>query len=221
MLPNGELAHKDKANKLMPFTSSDPENLNHLKNGNSIIMPQWPSNGLSNLYNGLPILPNELTPWEKLVALIDFWPVRKAIKVKQLNELKLFWTHHQQQEKRLFWYSQGSDTKQKCKAAWHWYLDNHPMKAGHLPLFSKAEDVFSFLSYSGFSQEEKLHHLEQIKKKVKYQKTKANREGKKQTNTTLSDTARAQLDKLAEREKITRTKVIELLIQNAYERGMP
>lgn len=88
-------------------------------------------------------------------------------------------------------------------------------------MFKRSEQVFSFLTESKFSEEEKLHHLEQIKKKFKAQQTKANRQGKKQTNTTLSDTARQQLDKLAESAHLTRTKVIELLIQNAYQNGMP
>ncbi|NLY65359.1 MAG: ribbon-helix-helix protein, CopG family, partial [Alcaligenaceae bacterium] len=57
-------------------------------------------------------------------------------------------------------------------------------------------------------------------KKYKARQTQANRQGKKQTNLSLSDAARTQLDQLAKRERLSKTEVIELLIQGAHERGL-
>lgn len=83
------------------------------------------------------------------------------------------------------------------------------------------EDIFEFLDSSHFSSEEKIYHLEQVKKKFKAQQSQANRQGKRQTNLSLSDKTRAQLDQLAERKRMSKTEIIELLVQNAHDRGMP
>lgn len=80
--------------------------------------------------------------------------------------------------------------------------------------------MLTYIDSTGYTLEESLYHLEQIKKKFKSQQVAANRKDKKQTNLSLSNDARQKLDALAKKENMTRTELVELLIANAHENGV-
>lgn len=168
-----------------------------------------------------PQCPTDLTQRDKLIALLDYAPESKSSKQSILYRLKTAWIEREVEDKDFDWYKKGSNETQKCEAAWLWYQENHGEKARSALKFSKLENVLTFLDGTHFTLGEKLYHLEQIKKKLKAQQTQANRQGRMQTNLSLSEEARLQLDGLASKERRTKTEVIELLIQNAHERGMP
>lgn len=176
---------------------------------------------LQNSDNRAPRCPVYLNPRQKLVALLDYSNSTIFDKQSTLDLLRADWVQHQVDDRCFNWYGSGDKEKQKCQIAWCWYQDNRRRAATYVEKFIKLEDVLVFLDGTHFSLDEKRYHLEQIKKKFKAHQTQANREGKKQTNISLSDNARLQLDRLAKKEKRTKTEVIELLIQNAHEHGMP
>lgn len=188
------------------------------KNGRQ---PAWLLRQVERIYQGVPVYPVDLTPRERLIALFDLWNTDKSNKQFKLNELKAAWVQQQRYDKLLSWYASAGKEKQKCQITWQWYQDHHQLLAVHATEFSEMENILGFLDGTNFSQEEKLHHLEQIKKKFKAQQTQANRQGKKQTNISLSEDARRQLDDLARQQQRTKTEIIELLIRNAHEHDIP
>ncbi|CAM5553622.1 ribbon-helix-helix domain-containing protein [Eoetvoesiella caeni] len=168
-----------------------------------------------------PLCPPCLTARQELMALLDYSDATISRKQSTLKNLQAMWVQHQVDDKHFDWYASGGKENEKCKIAWLWYQDNHQRKATHAQEFAKQKDVLTFLDRTDFDLDAKLYHLGQIKKKFKAQQTKANRQGKTQTNLSLSEKAREQLDELAKKGAQTRTELIELLIQNAYEHGMP
>ncbi|NYT83221.1 hypothetical protein H0A70_17205 [Alcaligenaceae bacterium] len=182
--------------------------------------PAWLLQKAQQTYGGNQLFPDDLTPRERLVAWFDCWPTEKAYKLEVLEWLNECWVERQLQDKELSWYGSAGKERQKCEIAWDWYHEHHKSVAVRAIKFSRFEDILEFLDGTTFSQEEKLHHLEQIKRRFKAKQTQANRQGKRQTNLSLSDAARTQLDQLAKRERMSKTEIIEFLIQNAHERGL-
>ena len=183
--------------------------------------PTWLLRSVERVYTWLPTCPVDLIPRERLIALLDFWNEDKSIKQFKLHELKAAWVRQQHDDKSFSWYANTGKEKQKCQIAWQWYQEHYQPHVRFATEFSDMENILEFLDVTNFSQEEKLYHLEQIKKKFKAKQTKANRLGKTQTNISLPNTTRLQLDELARKERRTKTEVIELLIQHAHEQGMP
>ncbi len=174
---------------------------------------------LASRQHPLLTYPTLLTPREELIARLDFLNIRIDNKQDILTHLKTAWVKHKTQDKYFAWYSSAGKEKLKCKIAWQWYQDNHRWSATTATEFSKLEDVLEFLDGTDFNLEEKRFQLSEIKKKFKAQETATNRTGKKQTNLSLSDQARKQLEQLAKNERLSKTEVIELLIGNAFESG--
>ena len=168
----------------------------------------------------LPVCP----PGEILIGLLDaFLPFESNPSHRKRQRLLSWQTdcaRHQSQKVYFDWYIKGGREKQKCEIAWQWYRENHPNELGLLFKFSKLADVQGFLDDSGFMIDEKRYHLEQIKKKFKSMRVQDSRRARTQTNLSLSYDSRTKLDQLAERERMSKTEVIELLIQGAHEKGM-
>lgn len=162
----------------------------------------------------------DLTTRESLMAIVGLSDTTISTKQDALKDWQAAWVQHQVDDRYFNWYSIGSEEKQKCRIAWQWYQDNHRLEASYAEAFSKPTDVLEFLDDTSFSLDEKRFHLEEIKKKFKAQQIAAKRKDKKQTNLSLSDDARKKLDFLAKRRRMTKTELIELLIENAHERDV-
>lgn len=183
--------------------------------------PTWLFNYFRRIQNPGDDYPAGLTQKEKVIALIDRQTMPKANKEGLLKQAQAAWVQRQKEDSRLAWYASSGKEKLKCEIAWHWYQEHHPQTAQYASKFAKLADILDFHDQTAFRLEEKLHHLEQIKKKFKSQQVAANRKGKQQTNLSLSNEVRQMLEKLSETHRRPRTEIVELLIQNAHERGMP
>jgi hypothetical protein len=171
----------------------------------------------ANSQKFLSLCPPSFSTKEKIIALFDIWNEREPQKKQELKYFKEFWAERQRFEQKLSWYSCDKNEKQKLQIAWQWYNENHYLLTRSTPKFSKMDDILSFLDESLFRDDEMLYHLTQIKKKFRYHQTKANREAKTQTNMSLSNEVREQLDELARINNCTKTKMVELLIREEYE----
>ncbi|MGB6007769.1 CopG family transcriptional regulator [Castellaniella sp.] len=181
--------------------------------------PNWLIRLFGHQVPNVPLLyPESITPKETLILLFDKWDESLPRKAEMLDILRKRWVQHQREDKKFSWYADPGKEKQKCQLAWQWYQENHEELCRSTLEFSKLMDVLVFLDGTNLQPDAKLHHLNQIKKKYKAQQTYANRQGKKQTNISLSDEARLQLDELARAQGRTKTGVIEQLIFQAHSK---
>lgn len=161
---------------------------------------------------------------ETLIARLDYSSKRLENKLRTLNHLREDWDVKQINEKPFSWYTiDRRQEKQKCECAWLWYSTKKDPQRTSIrspPKLSTLEDVLTYIDSVGYSTEEALYHLEQIKKKFKAQQVAANRKNKTQTNLAISNETRKMLDTLARQHRMTKADIVELLIQNAHERGM-
>lgn len=157
-----------------------------------------------------------LTPKEEFIVRINLSDEPAQAKESHLQQLQQNWNKHKLNDKYFSWFTRGGNEKKKCQCAWEWYQTAHPHLNTYTQEFSKKEDVLRFLDIAPFTLEAKLQHLDMIKRKFKAQQTRANRQGKAQTNLSLSDDARKQLDSLARKQGKSKTEIVEKLIQAAY-----
>lgn len=166
----------------------------------------------------------DLSDKEKFVAQFDYWSTSSENKLRTLDQLQQDWNRQLIEEKPFSWYKKDPrQEKKKCECAWNWYSNNKSpqrRRANPPPKFNNLDEVLAYIDDVGYSLEESLYHLEQIKKKFKSQQVAANRKGKKQTNLSLSEETREMLELLSNQNKMTRTELVEYLIQEAYENGI-
>lgn len=165
-----------------------------------------------------------LSPKEQLITLFDSSQDDIADKQFTLSRLHERWNKLLIDEQPFKWFlKERSHEKKKYECAWLWYSDSKNIDRYSLPAppqFASLDELLSFLDLPYLKTDEKLYHLEQIKKKYKAMQVQANRKGKTQTNISLSDRARQQLDSLSKKEGMSKTELIELLLQNATENGV-
>lgn len=165
-----------------------------------------------------------LSEKETLIARLDYQSSSSERKLLTVDRLREDWNRKLIGEQPFSWYTKDShQERQKCECAWLWYsnrIETQRRRGRQPSKLHTLEDVLTHIDDAGYSLEEALYHLEQIKKKFKAQQVAAKRKGKKQTNLSLSDDARKKLDALSKKEKMTRTELIELLIENAHEHGV-
>lgn len=168
----------------------------------------------------IPECPRHLTPRDRLIVLLDFWPDDIHHKVSKLHRLQHDWSNHVADDRRYAWF-QSEKEKQRCQLAWNWYLENHPAEIKGVARFDNLDSLLTFLDTTPFYPDEKRFHVDEIKRVAKLQQSKANLIGKKQTNLGLKDEIRIQLEVLAQREKCSLVQIAERLIEHAYHHGVP
>ena len=177
----------------------------------------WAKHKLESSHMPIPRLPSDLDLKDRVIALFDYVDAPLSDKLESMIFLKKKWTAQQLCDKQFAWYASASKEKEKCQIAWEWYQTHHKAQAMPTMLFEKRDDLLQFLDGTPFSLDEKLYHLEQIKKRFKALEVAASRKGKRQTNLSLSSDVRQKLDTLSKRERMTRTELVELLIEKAYK----
>jgi hypothetical protein len=164
--------------------------------------------------------PPNLDQKNTIIALIDFREASISQKRRDLDRLKESWNRHIQLDNYYSWFREGNE-KKKCEAAWDWYQREHASHFRTTLKFSKLDDILFSLDSLEFNREARQFHIESIKKELKRQQARSNLEGKKQTNFALPEEVRRQLDELVEQHGLTKKQIIELLIRDAAENGLP
>jgi len=168
-------------------------------------------------------LPQILSGWETLVALIDLELGACEYKLSMLQRMEADWASLRHGDQHFRWFH-GPSEKARCKTAWEWYAAraiNSVDTTGQLPAapFQNYDELASFWDTADLRLGERRHHLEQIKKFWKNLETKKNQVGKKQTNVLLSAEAAAALAQLTATWGMTKKEVFDKLLLDAVDRA--
>lgn len=168
-------------------------------------------------------LPQILTDWETLVALIDLEPGTWEYKLSMLQHMGADWARLRHGDQHFRWFD-GPGERARCRVAWDWYAaraSNSVETADRLPAtpFRSYDELASYWDFADLRLDERRHHLDQIKKYWKNLQTKENQAGKKQTNVLLSTDAAAALDQLTAAWGKTKKEVFDKLLLDAVRRA--
>lgn len=154
-----------------------------------------------------------------IIAIFDTWETMIGLKERLLNDLKQDWHEHLQTDRIFCWFKLENE-EEKCELAWDWVEKNKPSLIRGKEPFTSHSGLLAFFDRSSATPDEKRHYVDTIKRRWSTQKHRKNTPHKKQYNFVLTNDVNATLDKLAEENQLSRTKVIEQLILREAERKL-
>lgn len=169
---------------------------------------------------GVRLLPQPLTTLpirQQVIAVFDLWNARLSEKREALGDLEYAWREHLQNDKLFTWF-RGKEEESKCSMAWDWMRKHQPQLARGAPPFTCHSELLDFFDRSDATPGERELYVAKIKRWWGTRKTRENSsDKKKQYNFVLANDVNEALDKLAQRHKLSRTKILERLILNEAE----
>jgi len=161
--------------------------------------------------------PPGLTDKKLLIAKIDLWIVDITKKALAVSDLKAKWTEHIKGDSFFEWFK---DDHKKCILAWAWLNKNATLTTWPHQQFDNYEGLLTYFDNSGLIPDQKTLYIEKIKRKWSQQKYRENLTGKAQYNFVLSNEAFNCLDKVAKTHRLSRTQILELLLQIESEKNL-
>lgn len=232
-LPATEIYSPGMRQLMADALAIDPNLVEHLKNiRHSQLLPEesfrWMNEGkrqIEWLHSKITffvgaqgfIPPTGLSGKDLLIARIDLWNVDTTQKGLVLKDLHSRWNEHIRGDKYFTWFSDNED---KCALASDW-MSKHadPFMANYLP-FDTFEGLLIFFDKASYIHEQKLFHVDKIKKRWSQQKYRQNMSGKAQCNFILSERAIERLNKLATTYDLSRAQILEILLQMESEKKL-
>lgn len=191
-------------NNQIPFYFTDfPDTQNYPKDP----FPNKPVKGLG--------IPHELTGRDLSIALIDFWVSCSYFdyfgRVNLAKQIRTMWDNHTQFDKKFDWFNKG-DPEARRREFWEWLRKKEPQHAFNLPSFQNHDELLSFFDRFNWNHLHQSDLMRRFKNNWNQQQLRARSKGKKQCNFVLSDKTVSKLEKLAAEHHLTRTEIVELII---------
>ncbi|HEX8594740.1 MAG TPA: hypothetical protein VF682_15900 [Pseudomonas sp.] len=162
-------------------------------------------------------LPPQVAARDSLIAQIDY--LNKGVeKSEWLSHLERTW-HNQLQEDSIFQWFEDKSEKEKCALAWEWMIKNKPFLTDGQRPFRNHADLVLFFESSNTTLDEKKLYVNTVKKRWTQKKYREQTSTQKQHNFILAAQSGESLAALARKHKMTKSSVIEALIDGEARVG--
>lgn len=162
-------------------------------------------------------IPYHLQGKNRSIAMIDYWAAMMfnttETKIKYCNFMKDGWLA-QTKIDRLFAWLDDADAEKKRDYFWRWLGAKNSEITHRKQKFSSHEELLIFFDQPEFSDSAKELFSKEARKSWNQQQRRENTKDKKQCNFVLSDKTVLKLEKLASKYGLSRTEIIELLIES-------
>lgn len=184
--------------------------------------PKKIRNDLSLVIHKLPIsIPYYLSNRERNIALVDYWLAKSFFEmttaIQYCKEMESKWNKHIESDK-LFSWLEGTDAEEKRDCFWLFLKNKIPSETNDYQKFQSHENLLIFFDHPMFTRETKeLYNLNARKiwnQRLRREKAK----DVKQCNFVLPLKTISKLDKLSKKHHLTRTEIIELIINGEAEK---
>lgn len=167
---------------------------------------------------GISPVPPRLLGRNLLITSIDIWNVDLSTKSAAVSDMAHAWNQYKQSDHLFRWFK-DVDEAPRCELAWAWLMEKKAYATfGKAPI-SAYDGLLIFFDELRVSDAEKKLDVDAIKKRWAQQQYRKKLKGKKQCNLLLSNQAMANLDKLAAKYEVSRSQILEALIQFETERS--
>lgn len=162
-------------------------------------------------------IPHNLLGRNRSIAIFDYWastaPSTMRDKINFCQSLQLAWHNYTRTDRFFAWLEDG-DTERKREFFWGWLKSkNHHFGHEQAPL-QNHEDLLIFFDRTTFNESDKELFSTKAKKAWDQQERRNNSKDKKQCNFILSENTISKLKMLAHKHGLTRTAIIELVIES-------
>lgn len=166
-------------------------------------------------------IPYELMGAERSIALIDYFLSFTSGGIKERREITktflLAWENQQEIDKEFDWFKKD-DAQERLDFFWEWLKTKAPHLTYNRVSFQKHDDLLSCFDFFHNDASFKTLLIQNFKKVWNQKQLRARSKGKKQCNFVLSEKTVSKLEKLAAKHHLTRTEIIELLINAEAEK---
>lgn len=161
-------------------------------------------------------IPHHLTGSSRAIALVDYWSYCSVADMSQrrnaVKSMEIAWCHQQKLDRSFDWLDgEGGDHRR----IWFWekLLHHFTIVPRDNPPPNSHGSLLSIIDQLGIYPAELTLFNQKARGQFQQQQRRASSKGKRQCNFVLQERTISKLDSLARKFGITRTDVIELLIQ--------
>ena len=148
-----------------------------------------------------------------IIGLIDYSTWILEQKKISLDNAKIAWEEHLKQSSLFFWFILESEVE-RCNLMWNILKEEQPASLLGWPQFNGLNDMLLYFDQYSYPLPQVKLWIVRIKRQWSQKLYRQNLEGKKQVNLVLTTKAMHQLDKLAEEFRLSRAKIMEILIHD-------
>lgn len=177
---------------------------------------------LSPAIHKLPTsIPHHLSNREMNVALVDYWLVNSffdmSTAVQYCKEMESGWNKHIESDKLFSWLD-GADAEKKRDCFWDFLKNRIPNEINDCYKFQSHEDLLIFFDRPMFIRDTKELYSKDARKIWNQRLRREKATDEKQCNFVLPLKTISKLDRLAKKHHLTRTEIIELIINGEAEK---
>lgn len=164
--------------------------------------------------NGIPY---ELMGAERSIALIDYFLSLTSSEIKErieiIKKFCLAWEIQQEKDKEFDWFKKDN-SQERMDFLWQWLKTKAPQLTYNRASFQNHDDLLHCFDFYYNDTSTKTLLIQNFKKVWNQKQLRARSKGKKQCNFVLSERTVSKLESLSTRYDLTRTEIIELLIDS-------
>lgn len=162
-------------------------------------------------------IPFELVGAERSIALIDHFLSFSSGGIKERIEItkkiQLAWENQQEKNKEFDWFKKDN-SQQRIDFFWEWLKTKAPQLTHNRASFQNHDELLSCFDFYYNDASSKTLLIQNFKKTWNQKQLRERSKGKKQCNFVLSESTVSKLESLSKRYGLTRTEIIELLIDS-------
>lgn len=187
-----------------------------------ISQPKKIRNDLSLVTHMLPTcIPHHLSNRERNVALVDYWLTKSfremATAIQYCKEMESGWNKHIESDKLFSWLD-ATDAEKKRDCFWSFLKNKIPNEINDCYKFQSHEDLLIFFDHPMFIRDTKELYSKDARKIWNQRLRREKATDEKQCNFVLPLKTISKLDRLAKKHHLTRTEIIELIINGEAEK---
>lgn len=191
----------------------------------SILKTQQPKkirSDLSPVIHTLPTsIPHYLSNREMNVALVDYWLVYSfsdmSTAIQYCKKMESVWEKHIESDKFFSWLD-GMDAENKRDCFWSFLKNRIPNETNDYQKFQSHEDLLMFFDRPMFTRDTKELYSKNARQIWNQRLRREKATDEKQCNFVLPLKTISNLDKLSKKHHLTRTEILELIINSEAEK---
>ena len=171
----------------------------------------------------LELMPHHLLGRERSIAYVDYWIVNSfadlSTAIQHCNKMNHTWTHLTNSD-RLFSWVDGVDAEDKRECFLKFLKKKHPYETSDIHKFNSHEDLLIYFDNPAIARDTKELYSQSVRKIWNQQVRRDRKKDKKQCNFELSLTTIQKLDALSKKHGLSRTEIIQTLIDSEYRNSL-
>lgn len=168
-----------------------------------------------------PSPPRHLTGRNLSIAYLDFFSAHYFStideKINFIESLQLSWQNHTKTDRYFSWLNRN-DASSRIEFFWEWLTKKNPEITHNRPFFKTYEGVLEFFDNPAFTESAKELFNKKANNMWAQKQRRENSKNKRQCNFVLAEKTISKLEKLAAKHHLTRTEIIELIINAEAEK---